>query len=143
MSLEEPEPNVPEEKKPIIEKKPEEPKPQRDEEEPDNGEDEEKAKEDYTKTPQGDKRISVIMYGIISGQNKCPVCSSAHKFFSNPKSWKKFKFKFVDVMSQKGLKTAEKQGITEMPFFRVQRKGEHKPEWITGFNSIEWEEMQP
>ncbi len=142
MSLEEPEPNIPENNRPLDKKKPdEEPEPQRDEEE-ENGE-EEKAKEDFTKTPQGDRRINVIMYGIISGANKCPVCSSAHKFFSNPKSWKKFKFKFVDVMSAKGHKAAEKQGITEMPFFRVQRKGETTPEWIVGFNTIEWENMRP
>ena len=141
MSLEEPEPNIPENDRPLDKKKPEEePEPQKEEE--DNGE-EEKATEDYTKTPQGDKRINVIMYGIISGVNKCPVCASAHKYFSNPKSWKKFKFKFVDVMSAKGTKTAEKQGFTQMPFFRIQRKGETKPEWIEGFNSIEWEQMRP
>ena len=102
MSLEEPEPNVPQNDRPL-DKKPEKPQEEEEkkEEEPEDNGEEEKAKEDYVKTPQGDRRINVIEYGIIAGDNKCPICSAAHKYFSNPKSWKKFKFKFVDVMSVK------------------------------------------
>ena len=140
MSLEQPDPKVPN-PQPLAKPEEEEEKPEQVEVQDEEEEEDDDAKAKETPSDRR-KRISVTMFGAISGEHKCPICSSAHQYFSKPISWKKFKYKHIDIMSDKGLKVAKQQGITQMPFFRIRRPGEHRDEWIEGFNSVEWEEMK-
>lgn len=142
MSLEQPDPKLPN-PNPLVKKEeePEEEEKKEIVEDENEEEDEEVKKGKQTKKPGTSKRISVTMYGSITGQYKCDVCAAAHKYFSNPTQWKKFTYKHVDVMSDKGLKVAKQKGFDKMPFFRYRRPGETTDEWIEEWNQKEWEDM--
>lgn len=86
-------------------------------------------------------RTSVTMYGIIAGDQKCEICQSAHKFFTNPQNFKHFTYKHVSLTTPKGMKVAEKRGMTQMPFFRIRRKGDTTDEWLEGYNEQEFIDM--
>ena len=137
MSLEPPQDNVPEQNQPLEEEEED----KKEKKKPQEQEEEEEEEESKKKSFSPKKRISVTMYGIISGNEKCHICMSAHKFFSNPQNWKYFTYKHVDIMSDKGQKMAKRRGITQMPFFRVRKPQETTDEWIEGYNESEWEGM--
>jgi glutaredoxin len=99
MSLEQPSPSIPN-PQPLVKQEEEEEKKKPEEQE------EEEEDEDKLKKSQKKGRISVTMFGSISGQHKCPYCVTAHQYFSKPIQWKKFHYKHIDIMSDKGLKTA-------------------------------------
>jgi len=141
MSLEPPQDNVPEQNRPLEEKEEEEEKKKKPVEE-DQEEDDEEEETESKKKAFTSKRTSVTMYGIISGSERCEICKSAHKYFSDPQNWKYFTYKEISLMTDKGRKVAQRHGFTQMPFFRIRRKGENIDEWFEGFNSQEFEEMK-
>lgn len=144
LDLEQPNPQVPN-PNPLEQKEEEEQEHPTEENEEEQQQEEEKPSGKSSsdkKRPFQSNRISVTMYGIISGENKCEICIAAHKFFSDPKNFKFFTYKHVSLTTEKGMNIAKRRGMSEMPFFRVRRKGETSDEWIQGFNGQEWEDMK-
>lgn len=147
MSLEQPDPNLPDTIEPSITQKEGEEEEEDQEEkqkkpqEQDPGEEEEDEEDSISKSKDKDKKIPVTEYGIKSGESACPVCQRAYKFFHSPKIKRFFNFKYADLLNEKHRKVADREGFDSMPFFKVKRPGNDKSEFIVGFNEVDFEEM--
>lgn len=139
MSLQEPDPNVPDPNPMKEEDEEEEKEKKRKHNDDEEEEDEEEEEEERAKPKVGvgkPGRDSITMYGAISGDYKCPYCTTAHKFFSSPAQWKKFSYKHVDIYTDKAMKLAQRKGIDRIPFFRVRKAGETRDEWVEGLGAL-------